>query len=233
MITPGIIESAGDWERIILRLSGLITTLLPIPERNHPMTIESTPLQPTPTQVSAKSFGIRAGAFIIDSVVAGVITFIISIILGIAIGLLIASSGQELQRDQFSSSQILEWFVGAIVSLLYFIIFEGLYGATPGKLLLGIRVVKENGASCDFSAAFIRGVIRMVDGLVFGVPAYFTMKPPLFQRIGDKAAKTIVVGSKDPIIQDHIDWWWFVIAGGFYTAIDLVVTLLLLIAAMP
>jgi len=197
------------------------------------MNIDTLPLQSTPNQVSAKSFAIRAGAFIIDSVAAGVINFIISLILGIILGVAMISSGQELQRDQFSSSQLLEWIVSIIIALLYFVLFEGLYGATPGKLMLGMRVIKEDGSSCDFIAAFLRGVLRLVDGILFGLPAYFTMKPPLFQRMGDKAARTLVVSSKDPIIQEKINGLWFIIAATVYIMIDVVVTLFLVIAAMP
>lgn len=49
-------------------------------EMKSVMNIDSIPLQPTSSQVSAKSFGIRASAFIIDSVTAGIISFMISMV---------------------------------------------------------------------------------------------------------------------------------------------------------
>ncbi len=57
------------------------------------------------------------------------------------------------------------------MGMLYFMIFEWLYGASPAKIILHMRVVKENGDPCNFVSALIRGVLRLVDGLFFGMVA--------------------------------------------------------------
>lgn len=107
--------------------------------------------------------------------------------------------------------------------MLYFAIFEWAYGATLGKLVLGMRVVQENGDPCSFGSAFIRGLLRYIDSLFFAIPAYTSMKHPFYQRIGDKAAKTIVIGSTDPIIRQPRAWWWFPIAGVAYFAFNILI----------
>jgi hypothetical protein len=71
-------------------------------------------------------------------------------------------------------------------------------------------------------------VLRLIDGLVFGVVAASRMKFPLYQRYGDLAADTIVVGSKEEIIQKHRAWWWLLIAAGLYLAIETITSTLLL-----
>jgi uncharacterized RDD family membrane protein YckC len=51
----------------------------------------------------------------------------------------------------------------------YFIIFETVWnGRTPGKRLVGIRVVRDGGFPVDFTSALIRNVVRILEaGLGF------------------------------------------------------------------
>src|SRR6266480_1604090 len=79
----------------------------------------------------------------------------------------------------------------------YFTLFEALNGGrTPGKHLLGIRVVMDTGRSVTPSAAVIRNLVRFIDcyfPMPF-VPALATMfLHPSNKRPGDMAAGTIVV----------------------------------------
>ena len=77
-------------------------------------------------------------------------------------------------------------------------------------------------------AALIRSALRFVDGFLFGIPAYTTMKAPLYQRIGDKLAKTIVVGARDPTIRESRHGWWFLVALVIYLAVNSVGSLVLI-----
>jgi uncharacterized RDD family membrane protein YckC len=78
----------------------------------------------------------------------------------------------------------------------YFIIFEWRWaGRTPGKRLLGIRVVRDGGFPVDFTASVIRNVVRIFE-MVFGfyaISAVATLLSPQNRRLGDMAAGTIVV----------------------------------------
>jgi uncharacterized RDD family membrane protein YckC len=130
------------------------------------------------------------------------------------------------------STQCLDIVTALIIGAVYFAVFEWLYGATPGKAVLGMRVVRENGEPCSLGPAFTRALLRYVDGLLFGLPALATMKEPLHQRIGDKAAKTVVVSAQDPIIQQPRAWWWFLVAAGLYLALDVIVTLFMSMVAI-
>ena len=122
--------------------------------------------------------------------------------------------------------------IGFVTSTLYFMVFEWLYGATPGKVILGIRVVMEDGRPCSLGAALIRDLLRLIDGLFFGIPAYVTMKEPLLQRIGDKAAKTVVVGAKDTFIRQAPEWWWFIVAAAIYLGIEIIASLIQMFTAL-
>jgi uncharacterized RDD family membrane protein YckC len=82
-----------------------------------------------------------------------------------------------------------------LVMFLYFVLFEGLAGATPGKRALGLRVVGTYGGEAGLTAALLRNVLRMVDGLpALGiVAAVLIASSPEKARFGDRVAETRVV----------------------------------------
>ncbi len=81
-----------------------------------------------------------------------------------------------------------------VLIFAYFWLFEGLLGATPGKLLLGIRVKRVDGGSCGLVEALVRNLLRVVDALLFYlVAAVLVWSNDKRQRLGDMAAKTVVV----------------------------------------
>lgn len=173
-------------------------------------------------QVVGKGFWIRAPAYIIDVLFAGGLNYAAGTLGGLALStvlrIVFMSTGRKFYFDG-ESVLCLSLIDGLVLGVLYFVIFERLYGATLGKLVLGLRVIKESGELCDLRAAFIRALYRFVDGFFFAIPAYLSMKSLLCQRIGDKKAQTIVVGSKEPIIQRPRAWWWFPVAVALYFAL--------------
>lgn len=177
---------------------------------------QSRPPHPQGGQVTqGKKFGTRAGAYVIDFVVLMVVNTGIAAIIGMVLGIAMAILRQDVVFNE-QSMQVLDWFLGLALFSLYFTLYEGLFGATAGKLIFGMRVVKMDGRPCGLGAALIRALLRFLDGLFFGLVALGSMKPPLQQRLGDKAAKTLVVGSKDEVIQQHRPWWLLLIATLLY-----------------
>jgi uncharacterized RDD family membrane protein YckC len=82
-----------------------------------------------------------------------------------------------------------------VIYLLYYTLLEGYLGQTVGKMLLGIKVVREDtGEVPGIGAAAIRNVLRVVDGL-FGYLVGFiaVLASSKRQRLGDMAAHTLVV----------------------------------------
>lgn len=76
----------------------------------------------------------------------------------------------------------------------YFIVLEATRGATLGKMALGLRVVKTNGTPITWSDSLIRNLLRLIDGLFYYlVGAMLIWASPLKQRLGDRAARTVVV----------------------------------------
>ncbi len=78
---------------------------------------------------------------------------------------------------------------------VYFVVWEGVRGTTPGKMALGLRVLTPEGRPIGFAASAIRNVLRAADMLptayLVGLGAMFATRR--FQRLGDLAAGTMVV----------------------------------------
>jgi len=177
------------------------------------------------TFTEGKGFLIRAWAYIIDMVILFVfnqIELVMTIFL--VVWLLVNLTGEipdAPDAEAFASVGTAPAFVvGLVESILYFAVFEWLFGATPGKLLTKLRVVGEDGLRCSLGRALLRGVLRFFDGLLFGAVALNSMKTPLNQRFGDKAAKTVVVSATDPGIVETRSGDWVLVSAAIYLAVS-------------
>ena len=82
-----------------------------------------------------------------------------------------------------------------LFGFLYFWVLEGLFGTTLGKGVLGIRVKGMDGTRCSFLASLVRNLMRLIDAFAFYLVGFLVaVFSPLRQRLGDRLAKTIVVG---------------------------------------
>jgi len=89
-----------------------------------------------------------------------------------------------------------------MVSWWYMVLFEVLrQGCSPGKQLMGLRVVQDDGRPIGWSASLIRNLLRFVDMLPFGYAfgAISCLQHPAFKRLGDLAAGTLVVYREQPV----------------------------------
>jgi uncharacterized RDD family membrane protein YckC len=92
-------------------------------------------------------------------------------------------------------------WIGSIISLLifflYFILLEGAYGQTVGKMAVKIKVVREDGTKIDYADATVRNVLRIIDLIPWVVPyllgAILIWSSDRKQRLGDHAGHTVVV----------------------------------------
>jgi uncharacterized RDD family membrane protein YckC len=82
------------------------------------------------------------------------------------------------------------------VNWLYMVLFEVLdQGRSPGKRLLGLKVIHDDGTPIGWPASLIRNLLRVVDMLPFGYSfgALSCLWHPAFKRLGDLAAGTLVI----------------------------------------
>ena len=84
-----------------------------------------------------------------------------------------------------------------VAYLGYFFVQEGMWGATVGTRVFGLRVVRLDGGSAGWSASFWRTILRVleVNPILFGaIPGGLAVtRSKRKQRLGDMLARTIVV----------------------------------------
>ncbi|HEY3142953.1 MAG TPA: RDD family protein [Acidimicrobiales bacterium] len=89
-----------------------------------------------------------------------------------------------------------EPIAATIVVLLVFVVLQGLTGATPGKVLFGIRVVGPNGKRPGVGRALLRTVAWVVDAFPWVFPVVGLVligTTPGHKRVGDMVAGTSVI----------------------------------------
>lgn len=102
--------------------------------------------------------------------------------------------GAELQLT--AASLLIAVTLNALLLFLYGWLLEAAFGATLGKVLVGIRIVATAELN-PLSASAIRNVLRIVDGLgLYLVGTAVAGCTEARQRIGDIVAKTAVVEQK-------------------------------------
>jgi uncharacterized RDD family membrane protein YckC len=105
----------------------------------------------------------------------------------------LALNGQALLVDK--GAFLVFFGVLVLLYLVLFVVVQGITGATPGKALLGIRVVRPDGSPAGPLRSLVRAVAWVVDGIALLLPialwsAWFT---PGHRRVGDWLAGTFVV----------------------------------------
>lgn len=81
---------------------------------------------------------------------------------------------------------IIDWFYGVVFETF-------MNGQTPGKFVLGLRVLTDNGQPINGMQAALRNVLRAAD-LMLGLGCLFVMSlNRKYQRLGDLVAGTVVV----------------------------------------
>jgi uncharacterized RDD family membrane protein YckC len=133
-------------------------------------------------------FWIRVAAMIIDSLIVGVAFYAVFIPLGLVFGF----ANFDTDSPNFAAIGIalgLIILVGALVSFGYQIFFLTKYGATPGKLLLGLKVIRSDGGPITAGRAvgrmFAHALSHMILYIGYIVAAFDKEKRALHDHVCD------------------------------------------------
>jgi len=139
------------------------------------------------TQESVHVTGRRILATVVDGLVFGVLYAVMALLFGT-----VTSVGPA---NWSGSLTALPSVLYGVIVLLYYILMEGYLGQTVGKMVVGIKVVREdNGEVPGVGGATIRTLLRIVDGLFSYLVAFIAVLiSGKNQRLGDMAAHTLVV----------------------------------------
>lgn len=131
----------------------------------------------------------RFTAFFIDSYVGLLFYLLVGWVLGT---LLNAESIPSLHTNGMRMA--LHLVLTGVIFFFYYLLMESALGATLGKLTCGLRVLEVNGQSPSLGSIVIRNCLRLIDyPLAFLIAVLTIESSPLNQRLGDRAANTIVI----------------------------------------
>ena len=160
----------------------------------------------TPEQValdfSLASIGSRFLAIAVDTLIQTAATIVL-VLLGVG---LVAAFGLT-----FAGAS--PWIL-AVLFLLYFVIYQAYFaifeamwnGQTPGKRVVGLRVISVTGRPISPFEAILRNVVRIADQLpgIYAIGIVFVFFTERNQRLGDLAAGTVVVHER-AVVADEVE----------------------------
>ncbi len=138
----------------------------------------------------------RVCAYLLDFVLCWTSLLLIALVLALLAYGSAAVSKASNELSGFAAASIgIFLFLMFCVEWVYFVVCEGRWGTTPGKRLMGLRVVTTEGRPIGFSEAALRNILRAADllpiGYLVGVTTMACTKR--FQRLGDLIAGTMIV----------------------------------------
>src|SRR6266850_820220 len=144
-------------------------------------------------ELELAGIGSRMAATVCD---AGVLT-LAYLLLGLAIQLLPTPASGDANGPWSTLGAIVLILTAFLLFWGYFLLFEALNnGRTPGKRLMGIRVVMDTGHPLTFTAAAVRNLVRIVDMqplFTYQVGLGFVLFHRQNKRLGDDVAEPLVL----------------------------------------
>ena len=110
--------------------------------------------------------------------------------------------------------------VAVLIIFLYHVVFEGAFGTTLGKAMMGLQVRTLDDRN-RFAAAALRNLLRIVDSIgLYLIGFFFATFTIRRQRVGDLVGHTVVMDAAYPrgARAAMMVLWVAVIAGAFWMA---------------
>lgn len=148
-----------------------------------------------PGSLPLAGIGARFVALFLDGILIGVVLAILAALLGVSS---ISSSGTA-EENMEALMRIVSTlsFLDLLISGGYFVYFIGSRGQTPGKMLMGVKVVGLNDEDITYGTAALRYVGYIVDRMLCGIGGYlFAFFREDRRALHDLMASTRVVSIK-------------------------------------
>ena len=147
-------------------------------------------------------FWMRLGAFLIDGLILSVIGWVMTAILfasGFALDQTIFGESAGVLTYSTSTTARLSgiwltiWITGMVIEVLYFVGFWAWRGQTPGKIALGIKIIRADGSSLSWGGALLRYLGYIVSAVIIYIGFIWIAFDGRKQGIHDKIADTYVI----------------------------------------
>lgn len=165
-----------------------------MPDEQNLQTAQDTSL---PSSVSEVSHQALNYASLADRLLAQAVDGLIALGIFFSLGMALAGRFGGLTEEGFNLTGVPALIlIGILIAVMlgYFIIAEGFFGTTLGKVVAEIRVAGRDGGRIGMRASVIRNLMRLIDGIgIYLVGAFSVILTGRRVRLGDLAAGTIVV----------------------------------------
>ena len=135
----------------------------------------------------------RFAALVLDGVFLSVINALVNGVYGVTV----VTSGyfSDSGVSYLTTTQTIPTPVLVLLDLGYFVVLEAMFGATLGKQLMRVKVVRLDGTPLTAGAVIVRNVLRIVDflPLAYVLGGILVLTTAGAQRLGDVAGGTAVV----------------------------------------
>ena len=140
----------------------------------------------------------RLIAVIIDAIILWIPQSILMVIFVGSVSIMPPTDPQQIGPwiQQLMAANGIVNLLMIVIAITYFSIFWVKKGATPGKLLMGIKVVKVDGSPITYGDAILRYIGYIVDAIVCCLGYIWILFDPIGQGWHDKIAKTRVIKAK-------------------------------------
>ena len=134
-------------------------------------------------------------AMVLDLIVVGILSFIVNNVFGVTQ----VTSGAPLTGDAtstfFTTTTAVAWPWLVLLWMAYFIVPESTFGASLGKMVRGLCVVRLDGGPVSFGSILVRNVLRLLDVLpgAYLLGGVLVLGTGSSQRFGDMVAGTTVI----------------------------------------
>jgi uncharacterized RDD family membrane protein YckC len=142
----------------------------------------------TPAYFTAYAgFWKRFVAYFVDGVIVNLCSFLISLAMGV-------SNALAAENINWDTNLIIAYAIIICGSMLYFTLFESSpLQATPGKLMMGVKVTDLNGNRISFPRALGRYIGKIISGVLLGIGYLMIAFTEKKQGLHDFIAGTLVV----------------------------------------
>jgi uncharacterized RDD family membrane protein YckC/ribosomal protein S27AE len=143
-----------------------------------------------PGVLNYAGFWPRAGAMFIDGIIFQLISTALAFIF-----IPIMDSPQDAQ-SAFTGGWILLQATMLIIGISYYTVFIGKFGATPGKMAMGLRVIRPDGSRLTYLRAFARYWAYSLSGIILGIGYLMAISDSEKRTLHDRICDTRVIRKK-------------------------------------
>ena len=136
----------------------------------------------------------RLGSLVLDTIAYSILATVVNNVYGVT-QVTSGSPSSGTGFAQYTTVTAVAWPWLVLLWLAYYIVPESLYGASLGKMALGLCVVRVDGRPLSVGAILVRNLLRIVDALpvFYLIGGLAVLVSGNSQRLGDRWAGTTVV----------------------------------------